>query len=122
MHELSLAENIIQLVEQTAGQEKATRVKTVFVEVGRLAQVDVDALCFAFEVVARGGCAAGAHLAILDVEALGVCEDCGVQTAMVAMHTPCAGCGGHRLRLLSGQEMRVKGVEIETTPVPASPA
>lgn len=114
MHELTLAENIIQLVEHTAGEERATRVKTVIVEIGRLSLVDVDALNFAFEVVSRAGCAAGAALRIVDIEGLGVCEDCQATTSMNEVTSACASCGGHRLKVVAGQEMRVKGIEIDT--------
>lgn len=113
MHELSLAENIIQLVEQTAADQGAGRVKTVFVEIGRLAQVDVDALSFAFEVVSRGGCAAGAEFRVIDIPGLARCEDCQAQVPLEAMATACPQCGSYRLQVIAGQEMRVKGIAID---------
>lgn len=113
MHELTLAESLIQIVEHAAEEQQAPRVKTVFVEIGRLSQVDVDALTFAFDVVSRGGRAAGAELRIIPVEGVGVCEDCQATVAMDASVSPCPRCGSYRLRVVAGQEMRVKGIAID---------
>lgn len=114
MHELTLAENIVQLVEQTASRERARRVKTVYVEIGRLAAVDTDALRFAFEVVTRSGSTATAQLTIIDVDGAGTCSDCGAATPMNDLYAVCAQCGSAHVHVISGHEMRVKEIEIES--------
>ena len=48
MHELSIAEGIIEVVERTARQNEVTRVKKVRVAIGELAGVDIPSLRFAW--------------------------------------------------------------------------
>ena len=54
MHEMSLAEGVLQLVEETAMRENAQRVKLVVLEIGRLSSVEPEALRFCFEAVVDG--------------------------------------------------------------------
>ncbi len=46
VHEMALAESVLQLVDQTAAREGARRVRRVVLEIGRLAAVEPDALRF----------------------------------------------------------------------------
>lgn len=57
MHELSLVESVAELIEDTARGENFMRVKTVFMEIGRLSCLAPDALrCIRF-----CGASVGAH-------------------------------------------------------------
>ena len=64
MHEMSIAEGIIEIVERTAKANGVTRVKEVRIEVGELAGVDIPSLEFAWVSVTRGGPAEGSGLVI----------------------------------------------------------
>ena len=50
MHEMALAESVIQIVEETARRNAAAEVRAVWLEIGRLSHVEPEALRFAFEV------------------------------------------------------------------------
>ena len=71
MHEMSLAEGVLQLVEDTARREAASRVKTVVLEIGQMSSVEPEALRFCFESVTRGSIAQGATLEIVCVPGAG---------------------------------------------------
>ena len=62
MHEMSLAEGVLQLVEETAMRESAQRVKLVVLEIGRLSSVEPEALRFCVEAVVAGSIVHGAVL------------------------------------------------------------
>lgn len=113
MHELTLAENMLQLVEETARRERATRVKTVVVEIGQLALIETDALIFAFDVVKKGGIAANAELRIIDIPAFGDCGNCGVSSPMAKVYATCPQCGSANMQPTAGQEMQLRQIEIE---------
>ena len=49
MHELSIAEGIIEIVERTANANHVRHVKTVRVSIGELAGVDIPSLEFAWQ-------------------------------------------------------------------------
>ncbi|MFY9327129.1 MAG: hydrogenase maturation nickel metallochaperone HypA [Georgfuchsia sp.] len=113
MHELSMAESVIELIEGASRQENFVRVKTVFMEIGKLSCVSPDALRFAFEHVARETYLDGARLEIRCVNGAGECPDC---RASVAMETTCdcySQCGPYPLKVLRGLEMRVMELDVE---------
>ena len=64
MHELSIAEGIIEIVERTANANHVRHVKTVRVSIGELAGVDIPSLEFAWQSVRKGGVAQNAELEI----------------------------------------------------------
>ena len=113
MHEMSLAEGVLQLVEETAQRERAHRVRLVVVEIGRLSSVEPEALKFCFEAVASGGVAQGAMLEIIDVPGSGRCTVCAEMVPICEVHDVCPKCGGHPVRPSGGTEMRVVEMEIE---------
>jgi len=113
MHEMSLAEGVLQLVEDTARREKAARVKLVVLEIGQLSSVVPDALRFCFEAVTHGSIAQGAGLDIIEVPGVGWCMPCGQSVAMNEAYGACPICGSHQVQPTGGTEMRVKEIEIE---------
>lgn len=65
MHELTLAQSVVEIVEEAARREGAARVACVRLELGELSHVEPEALAFAFEIAAQAGRARGARLDIL---------------------------------------------------------
>ena len=113
MHEMSLAEGILQLVEDTARREQAKTVKTIVLEIGRLSAVEPEALKFCFAAVTRGSIAQDATLEVIDVPGVGYCLACCVTVMMEALYGACPKCGSYQLQATGGTEMRVKEIEIE---------
>lgn len=113
MHEMSLAEGVLQLVEDTARRESARRVKLVVLEIGRLSSVEPEALKFCFEAVTHGSIAQGAALEIVAVPGVGWCMPCAETVPMQELYGACPKCGSHQVQPTGGTEMRVKEIEIE---------
>lgn len=113
MHEMSLAENVLQIVEETARREGAQRVNTVILEIGRLSAVEPEALRFCFEAVARDSLAAHAVLQIVEVPGSAWCLDCATTVPVEERYATCPRCHGHALQLTAGTDMRVREIEIE---------
>lgn len=108
MHEMSIAESVLGIVEETARREGFARVSEVRLEIGRLAAVETEALRFCFDVVMRGSLAEGARLAIDETPGTAWCFDCSKPVAVAARGEPCPACGGAKLQVSGGTEMRVK--------------
>jgi hydrogenase nickel incorporation protein HypA/HybF len=107
MHELSLATAV---VDACAARAEGARILRVRVEVGQLAAVLPDALRFCFEICAEGTAVEGAELEILETPGRAVCESCD---GMVALSSPVGRCQcGGILRIVAGDELRVKDMEI----------
>ena len=112
MHEVAIATALIDLVREEAAAARASRVTRLVVEIGALSHVDVHALRFAVDVAARGGLAEGATLEILEPEGSAYCLDCETSVPIAARGMPCPRCGGVKLLVQGGDEMRLKEMEV----------
>jgi hydrogenase nickel incorporation protein HypA/HybF len=81
-------------------------------EIGKLSGVVPDAVEFCFEACTRGTLLEGAQLIINQVSARGKCHDCGAETELNAYYDPCASCGGFGIEILTGEELRVKELDV----------
>lgn len=113
MHEMSLAEGVLQIIEDAAHKQGFTRVKTVWLEIGQLACVEPESLRFAFDVVARGSIAQQARLEIIGRAGRGQCVKCSLEIPLAALYEACPGCGSYEIRVTGGDEMRVRELEVE---------
>ncbi len=112
MHEVALAEGLLSVVEAAAARHSATRVHTVWLEIGSLAHVEPEALRFCFAAVTRGSVAEGAALEIARPPGLAWCMPCGERVALAGLGDACPVCGSYQLQVLEGEEMRVKEIGI----------
>jgi hydrogenase nickel incorporation protein HypA/HybF len=112
MHEMSLCEGIREIVEDQARRHNAERIARVRLEIGRFSGVEKSALAFAFDVVMRGSVAEGAMLEMIDLPGKAYCYDCGGPVEIENRFDPCPDCGGGRLMPVSGDEMRIRDLEI----------
>ncbi|MGX9416895.1 hydrogenase maturation nickel metallochaperone HypA [Vibrio sp. RC27] len=112
MHEMSLCESIIQLIEDQALAQQFNRVTKVFIEVGAFAGVEVDAMHFCFDVVSRNTLAEDASLIITELAAQAWCFDCSTQVSVTSRLDLCPLCSGVSLKCESGDEMRIKELEV----------
>jgi hydrogenase nickel incorporation protein HypA/HybF len=113
MHELSLCQSIIDIVETEAGKRHFVRVRKVRLLVGPLAGVDRAALSFGFDAVSRDTIAEGAELEFVDTPGLAWCFACDRTVEIAHYYDPCPACGGHRLKVTGGEEFRILDLEVE---------
>jgi hydrogenase nickel incorporation protein HypA/HybF len=110
LHELSIAESVVQIADRHAAGRRVTK---VHLKVGHLRQVVPSALAFSFELVAEGTPVEGAELEMEDVPATGLCHDCGAESRLKSFPLQCGMCGGFDLELLKGEELFVEYLELE---------
>ena len=113
MHEMSIAESVLQIIEDTARAEGCARVKAVWLEIGQLAGVEKESLRFCFDVVARDSVARDARLEIIETAGQGWCMECARNVAVTSRYEPCPGCGSSQIEVTGGDEMRVRELEVE---------
>ncbi|KPJ82321.1 MAG: hydrogenase nickel incorporation protein HypA [Gammaproteobacteria bacterium SG8_30] len=112
MHEMSLAESVVQIVEDTARRNGGTRVSSVTLEIGALAGVEIEALRFCFDAASRGTMAAGAMLMIDRPEGAAWCMPCGETVRVTSLGEACPRCGSYQLQVTGGDELRVREIEL----------
>jgi len=108
MHELTITQNIVAIVDEAAA---GRRVLSVTLEVGKLSGVMSEAIAFCFEMLTEGTALKGASLEIREIEGRVRCDSCGAEFATATLFAVCA-CGSHRLTLLRGEELNVKSMEL----------
>lgn len=110
MHELSITQGIVEICESAAAGK---RVLGVVLEIGELSNVIPEAVEFCFEACRKDTLLEDAALVIERIPGLGLCGDCGARFNVKAYYESCPDCGGFRVEILSGEELRVKELEVE---------
>ena len=113
MHELSLAEGIVELIEEQAKQDAFTKVKRVHVVVGALSHVMPEALAFGFVSAAKGTLAEGAELVLTRPPGTASCMGCGKDVTIERRGDPCPECGSFQVLVTGGDELRVTDLDVE---------
>jgi hydrogenase nickel incorporation protein HypA/HybF len=114
MHELSIAQNLVELAIEAAEHTGMKRVQALYLKLGVLSGVVKEALEFSFDVVIQGTPLEGAKLIIEDVPVKVFCPAC--QEAHVLPEPflmRCPACGTRTSQVLEGREMELfslKGV------------
>ncbi|MBK8759022.1 MAG: hydrogenase maturation nickel metallochaperone HypA [Sulfuritalea sp.] len=112
MHEMSLAEGVLQLIEDAARAQEFAKVTAVWLEIGQLSGVEVEAMKFCFDAVVRDSIADGARLEIIAAPGIGWCMQCSQTVPMQEVFGECPQCGSHQMQVTGGTEMRVKELEV----------
>jgi len=115
VHELGLAQGILDLVRQSVPETDLPAVRAVRVRVGEMAGVVADSLEFCFSAILTGTSCAGAFLAIEPVPARARCRACAEEFPLRTPVFRCPSCGGIAVTMVSGAELQVVDVELEET-------
>ncbi len=113
MHEMSLAESMLSIIEQQAQAQSIRRVHAVALEIGVLASVEPEAMRFCFDAVTRGTIAEGAELRILETPGVGWCTACAKTVRLGERYGLCPECHGTQVSVTGGDRMRVLELEVE---------
>lgn len=112
MHELSLCQSAVEIIQRQAEQHDVKRVTAVWLEIGALSCVEENAVRFSFEIVCHGTVAQGCDLHIVYKPARPWCWGCSrwwrfISTSAVSARH------GERLRVDTGDSLIVKSIEVE---------
>jgi hydrogenase nickel incorporation protein HypA/HybF len=114
MHELSLTQSLIDIMEDYARREKFIRINSLKLSFGRLSCIDPEAFRFAFSIQARGTRADGATLEFDIRPAALYCFRCEREFSFEAFHSDCPGCGGQEFLLTGGtEEMKLLEMDVD---------
>jgi hydrogenase nickel incorporation protein HypA/HybF len=114
MHELSIAESILEAVRKEVASRPGSRPIRVGLRIGELAAVDVDSLTFCFEAVLRGTAWESVKLDARVCPIRRSCRDCGREFKVVEYEAKCPECSGTNTSLSSGDELDFDYLEVET--------
>ena len=112
MHEMSLAQGVIDAIDAYAKRDPFERVSRVVLEVGALSCVDPRALEVSFDAGSRATRAEGAALEIRTPPGRASCFGCGKTVEIARRGDPCPQCGSHQLVVQGGEELKIKELEV----------
>jgi len=113
MHEVSLMENVIGLIEDHWRRTPFSRVRVVCLELGALGPAEPDCLRFCFDAVARGTIAEGAKLDIVIIAAQARCPACQWIAPLLDRFDACPLCANPERHIIIGDELRLAELEVE---------
>ncbi len=113
MHELSIANSILEAVRKERERLNGARVTKVGVRIGELAGVDPEALSFGFEVLVKDTDFEPLPLAIESVPRRHECSRCRHVFTVVDYRMDCPACGSTDTRCIGGDELELAYLEVE---------
>ena len=114
MHELAICQALIAEVAAVARSHRAISVTDIYVSVGPLSGVEGSLMRSAFPVAAAGTIATNAILHLQEMPIRVTCGNCGAETEVAANHLVCGCCGEWRTQLVSGDELLLQRVAMQT--------
>lgn len=116
MHELSVANSIVESVCEAVLAERSAVVQAVHVRVGALSGVVPRALDFAWSSATAGSRLDGSTLKIEHVAAVAWCPACDAEVELPGVTMRCPDCGAATPRLVRGHELDILSVELADDP------
>jgi hydrogenase nickel incorporation protein HypA/HybF len=108
MHELAIAESVVDTVTERLPGAKVTR---VHLEIGPLSGVVADSIRFCFDLATEGTGLAGARLDITEPPARCKCRSCGTEFVPDSPVVLCP-CGSPDVAVLSGEQLKIVSVSV----------
>ena len=112
MHELSVAQEIINIVNSYLPENNPANVKAVKVKVGKLSNILTDSLTFCFEALTNETNLKGAKLETVDVPVKVFCLNCYKESEIANPVFACPNCNHTKLKMISGMELQVDEIEL----------
>ncbi len=112
MHELSIANNILDIVQQHVPAGQLSLVKSIRLKIGEQAGVVVDSLEFSFSALTTDSPLRSARLEVERIPFVVACNSCGESSASESGVVACPRCGSLETRIVSGTELRVAEIEL----------
>jgi hydrogenase nickel incorporation protein HypA/HybF len=112
MHELSIAQSILQIAEKAA-PKNSNGITGVGLQIGELAGIEISALRFALSIIKEDTVLAKADLNIEIIKGEAECMECKEVFPMNIFGTCCPNCGSYRSKILRGREMKILNLVID---------
>lgn len=112
MHELAVAQALVEQVDAVIDQHGATQASRIRVRIGPLAGVVSELLASAFPLAAAGSRMEHAELEFAHALIKVRCQTCGAETEAAMNHLVCGACGDWHTQIISGDELLLESVEL----------
>ena len=114
MHEVGIALDLIEQVEKKLKEVKEPiQALKISVQLGKLAGVSAEALQFGFDIAKKNSRIPFAQIVIKEIPASVSCPFCQESYSVEKVEGICKNCGKGPLKIVSGKELSLEGLEYE---------
>jgi len=113
MHEAMIAENLLAVISEESTKHNARPVGAR-ITCGKLYAINDEALCFAFEAIAKGTPCEGLKLQIEYKPLQGRCRSCSLSFDVDSSLPKCPKCGSEDFELLPDAPLLLEEIEFQT--------
>lgn len=113
MHEVGIANSILEAGRAEAGRLAGARLKRIGVRVGVLSGVDLQALEFALMALRMGTDLEDLEIDLQSCPRRNRCAKCGCEFETALYSEPCPSCGSEQAQLIGGEELELAFVEVD---------
>lgn len=113
MHEMAIAQGILDIVLKIATENKAVKVTGIKLLIGQMTQVEPESLKFGFAALSMRSIAEGADVEIKIVPLVAQCNRCRQKFPVEGYCFICPNCKSVSVTLVSGRELAVEYLEVE---------
>jgi hydrogenase nickel incorporation protein HypA/HybF len=114
VHELSFAQNIVDIIHQSVPDDEIEKVRIVRLKIGILSGVVADSLDFCFNAISAETRLANARLDIDQIPFTVHCSTCQQAFVNDIGFVVCPECGGTETTVVAGRELQVTEIELDT--------
>lgn len=111
MHELSIAENIMNMILEELPKYNISKVRNIRLKIGEFRQIIPESLLFGFECITPDTPLEGVHVNIEHVTAKGRCLECHQEFILENLFRYCPSCESLQVEIIAGKELEI--VEFE---------
>lgn len=113
MHEMSIAQSLVDILQEEMRKAGAQRLRSVRLEIGQMSAIMPDALSFGFEVITAGTNLEGAELILDSVPLKAACRACQREFEIERYAFYCPFCHSGDIEVLSGQELAIVEITVD---------
>ena len=113
MHELAIANSIVNTVLEEAKKQNFGSVVAVGLRIGALTDIVPEALEFGFSAITAGTLLEGTKLKIENVPVKGACNACGKTFEVKQFCFVCPECDAPDIKVEQGQELDIAYIEVD---------
>lgn len=112
MHELSIAQNIVEIVEEEVSKANGKTVEKLILEVGTMSGIVREALEFALEEAIKESVLEKSKIEIINIQGMAQCENCKHEFETEEIYSVCPKCSHLYSTIIKGNELKIKSISV----------
>jgi len=113
MHEMSIVESLLSIIEDEMVKNNASKLRSVRVQIGEMSGIVPEALRTCFEILTSKNDMKDAVLKMDIAPLIGYCGKCRTEFNIINYRFSCPDCDNSEIEVISGREMNIVEMEVD---------